>query len=76
MIHSHTIFATALTVAGLEFPADILPEAMLTLKDVPITAYATPSSHEDAEVIRPWIGDHDAILLRQHGSLTVGKNLG
>jgi len=75
VIHSHPIFATALTVVGLEFPADILPEVMLTLKDVPVTAYATPSSHEDAEVIRPWIRQHNAILLRQHGSLTVGKNL-
>ena len=75
VIHSHPIFATALTVSGLEFPADILPEVMLTLKEVPITAYATPSSREDAEVIRPWIREHDAILLRQHGSLTLGKNL-
>ncbi len=75
VIHSHPIFATALTVTGLEFPADVLPEVMLTLKDVPVTAYATPSSHEDAEVIRPWIRDHNAILLRQHGSLTAGRNL-
>ena len=74
-IHSHPIFATALTVAGLEFPADILPEVMLTIKNVPITDYATPSSHEDAEVIRPWIRDHNAVLLRQHGSLTIGRNL-
>ncbi len=75
VIHSHPIFATALTVSGLEFPADILPEVMRTLKNVPITSYASPSSHEDAEVIRPWIRNHDAIVLRQHGSLTVGKNL-
>jgi L-fuculose-phosphate aldolase len=75
VIHAHPIFATALTVSDIKFPADILPEVMLTLRDVPVTAYATPSSHEDAEVIRAWIRDHDAILLRQHGSLTVGKNL-
>ena len=75
VIHSHPIFATALTVAGLEFPADMLPEVMLTIKNVPVTDYATPSSHEDAEVIRPWIREHNAILLRQHGSLTAGRNL-
>ena len=75
VIHCHPIFATALTVAGLEFPADILPEVMLTMRSVPVTDYATPSSHENADVIRPWICDYDAILLRQHGSLTVGKNL-
>jgi L-fuculose-phosphate aldolase len=75
VIHAHPIFATALTIAGLDFPDDILPEVALTLGHVPVSAYATPSSHEDAEIIRPLIRDHDAILLRQHGSLTVGKNL-
>lgn len=75
VMHAHPIFATTLMVAGLEFPVDVLPEVLLTLGDVPITEYATPSSHEDAEVIRPFIKDHNAMLLRQHGSLTYGSNL-
>jgi L-fuculose-phosphate aldolase len=75
VIHAHPVFVTALTVAGLEFPGDVLPEVVLTLGDVPVSEYATPSSHEDAEVIRPLIREHDAVLLRQHGSLTVGKDL-
>jgi len=75
VIHAHPVYATSLTVANQTFPDDILPEVALTMGQVPITAYATPSSHQDAEAIRPLIGDHDAILLRQHGSLTVGKDL-
>ncbi|RJP50551.1 MAG: class II aldolase/adducin family protein [Anaerolineaceae bacterium] len=75
VIHAHPIFATALTVAGLDFPDDVLPEVALTLGRVPVSAYATPSSREDADVIRPLIENHNAILLRQHGSLTVGRNL-
>jgi L-fuculose-phosphate aldolase len=75
VIHAHPVFATALTVAGQDFPDDILPEVALTLGRVPVSDYATPSSREDADVIRPLIRDHNAILLRQHGSLTVGKNL-
>lgn len=75
VVHAHPIFATALTVAGLEFPVDVLPEVLLTLGDVPITAYATPSSHEDAVTIRPFVKQHNALLLCQHGSLTYGKNL-
>lgn len=75
VLHAHPIFATTLTVAGLEFPNDVLPEVLLTLGDVPVTEYATPSSHEDAEVIRPFLKTHNAMLLRQHGSLTYGKNL-
>jgi L-fuculose-phosphate aldolase len=75
VIHAHPVYATTLTVADQNFPDDLLPEVALTLKKVPITEYATPSSHQDAEVIRPLIRDHDALLLRQHGSLTVGRNL-
>ncbi|SRR5581483_6616044 len=75
VIHAHPVFATALTVAGQDFPDDILPEVALTLGKIPITAYATPSSQHDADAIRPLIRDHDAIILRQHGSLTVGRDL-
>lgn len=75
VIHAHPIFATTLTVAGLDLPIDVLPEVLLTLGEVPTTAYATPASHEDAEVIRDLIRNHNALLLRQHGSLTVGENL-
>ena len=75
VVHAHPIFATTLTVSGLEFPVDLLPEVLLTLGNVPITAYATPSSHEDAAVIRPFVKEHNALLLCQHGSLTYGKNL-
>jgi L-fuculose-phosphate aldolase len=75
VIHAHPVFATALTVAGMEFPADILPEAILLLGEVPVTAYASPSSHEEAEAIRPLISQHRAILLRQHGTLTCGIDL-
>ncbi len=75
VLHAHPIYATTLTVSGLQFPVEVLPEVLLTLGDVPITAYATPSSHEDAEVIRPFVKTHNAMLLCQHGSLTYGKHL-
>lgn len=75
VVHAHPIFATTLTVSGLDFPVDLLPEVLLTLGNVPVTAYATPSSHEDAVVIRPFVKEHNALLLCQHGSLTYGKNL-
>ena len=75
VLHAHPIFATVLTVSDISFPVDVLPEVMLALGEVPTTHYATPSSHDDADAIREFIGKHDALLLRQHGSLTVGKDL-
>lgn len=75
VVHAHPVFATTLTVAGVDFPLDVLPEVLLTLSGVPTTEYATPASHEDAVVIRPFLKTHNAMLLRQHGSLTYGKHL-
>ncbi|MEW6717404.1 MAG: class II aldolase/adducin family protein [Chloroflexota bacterium] len=75
VIHAHPPFVTALTVADIPFPHEVLPEVLLTLGEIPTTEYATPSSHENAEAIRELIRHHNAILLRQHGTLTVGKDL-
>ncbi len=75
VIHAHPVFATSLTVAGIDFPDDLLPEVILTLGRVPTTEYATPSSDEDALAVQELIKSHSAILLRQHGTLTVGKDL-
>jgi len=75
VLHAHPIFATTLTVAGFPFPNNVLPEVLLTLEKVPTTRYAMPSSHDDADAIRELIREHDALLLRQHGTLTVGTDL-
>jgi L-fuculose-phosphate aldolase len=75
VLHAHPVFATVLSVSDSPFPVDVLPEVLLTIGDVPTTRYATPSSHDDADAIRELIQNHDALLLRQHGSLTVGKDL-
>jgi ribulose-5-phosphate 4-epimerase/fuculose-1-phosphate aldolase len=34
-----------------------------------------PSTKQTAEAIRELIPHHDAIMVRQHGSITVGRNL-
>jgi len=75
VLHAHPVFATVLSVSDSPFPVDVLPEVVLTIGQVPTTRFATPSSHEDADAIRELIREHDALLLRQHGTLTVGKNL-
>lgn len=75
VIHAHPVYATALTVAGLTIPVNVFPELVLTLGEIPVTDFALPSSSEDAEAVKPFVKQHDAILLRQHGSLTLGKDL-
>jgi L-fuculose-phosphate aldolase len=75
VIHAHPAHATALTVAGIPFPVDVLPELLEGLGPVPTTAFATPSTDENAYAIREYISGHDAILIRNHGAITVGRDL-
>lgn len=75
VIHAHPAHATALTVAEIPFPQDVLPELLEGLGPVPVTGFATPSTSENAEAIRAFIAAHDAILIRNHGALTVGRDL-
>lgn len=75
VLHAHPPYATALTAVRPEIRMDILPEMVAAMGQVPITSLAMPSSEQTAEVIRELIPHHDAIMIRQHGSLTVGANL-
>ncbi len=75
VVHAHPPHATALTVVGEGLRSDFLPEVVLLLGEIPVTGLALPSSSENAVAIRHLIGDHDVILIRRHGSLTVGADL-
>ncbi len=75
VLHAHPPYATALTIAGIPFPTDILPEVLIALGEVPSAPYATPGTRSLAESIQEPIKNHNAILLSNHGSLTVGKIL-
>ena len=75
VVHAHPPIATAFTVAGVDLDQYILPEAVLTLGEVPTCAYGTPSTMEIPDSLEPYIQNHDAFLLKNHGALTVGCNL-
>ncbi|MBU0703524.1 MAG: class II aldolase/adducin family protein [Chloroflexi bacterium] len=75
VLHAHPPFATALTIAEIPFPVDLIPEVLLTLGDIPTASYGTPGTEDLARSIRDLVREHNAVLLSHHGSLTVGKTL-
>ena len=75
VLHAHPPYSTALTIAGIPFPTNIVPEIPVLLGEVASAPYATPGTQELALSISDLIKDHDSILLSNHGSLTVGKTL-
>ena len=75
VVHAHPPIATAHAVAGLSLDSYIMPEAVISLGPVPLTKYGTPSTMELADSVVEPLQTHDAVLLQNHGALTVGVDL-
>jgi len=75
VVHAHPPTATGFAVARLPLAQCVLPEVILTLGDVPLAPYATPSTPEVPASIRPQIASHNAFLLANHGTVTMGATV-
>ena len=75
VVHTHPVFATAFAMAGKTVPDCYLIETKVALKGIALAGYAAPGSLALAEQVRAVAAGNDAVLLQNHGALTVGKNL-
>ncbi len=75
VVHAHPPYATSFAVAGIPLNKCVLPEAVIVIGAVPIAPYGLPSSMEIPDRIRPFLQNSDAILLENHGALTLGTDL-
>lgn len=73
--HAHPPHGTAFAVAGLAIDQPILSEVILTLGCVPLTGYGTPSTNELTEAMRPFVKNHNALLMANHGAVAYGDDL-
>lgn len=75
VLHAHPPYCTALTIAGLPYPTDFMPEVRVMLGDVPVAPYARPGTPAVGESVRELIRTHNNVLLSHHGSVSVGRSL-
>ncbi|MFT3773059.1 MAG: class II aldolase/adducin family protein [Minicystis sp.] len=75
VVHAHPTNCIAFSLAGVSLAQCLLPEIVFTFGSIPTTAYTTPTTDEVPEEIRKWIHDFDAMILKRHGSLTVGADV-
>ncbi len=78
VVHAHPPFATALGATGYtESLSDevLLPEILLTMGRIGIVPYCTPGSADLAQKVAEAIASHNGVLLKNHGALTVGKDM-
>ncbi|MBZ0276413.1 MAG: class II aldolase/adducin family protein [Anaerolineae bacterium] len=75
VVHAHPPTAVAMTIAGYDLGKCLIPEVVVILGIVPTVPYSTPASAENRDAIQGVIGQHDALMLAYHGSLTVATTV-
>jgi L-fuculose-phosphate aldolase len=75
VVHAHPPTATGFAACGLPLDQALISEVLLSLGDVPLASYATPGTSELSHSLEPFIPDHDAVLMANHGVVTYGADL-
>ncbi len=75
VVHAHPPTATGFAVAHKDIDEYSMIETVIALGSIPVTPYGTPSTYEVPDAIAPYLAEHDALLLMNHGALTVGTDL-
>jgi L-fuculose-phosphate aldolase len=75
VVHAHPPTATGFAVAGETLPDGVLPELICQLGAVALVPYFTPGTPAAADALAPYLVDHDAFLLANHGATTVAPTL-
>lgn len=75
VVHAHPPISTGYAVANIPLDFKTLPEIIISLGRIPLADYGTPSTTELSDSISELLKCHDAILLANHGAITVGKDV-
>ncbi len=75
VVHAHPPVATAFAVAGSALDRPVLAEAVVTLGKVPLVPFDTPATADLARAVEQAILSAQALLLANHGALSVGETL-
>ncbi len=75
VIHAHPPHSTVFAAASVPLDALMLPEMLVLLGPIALVPYATPGTGELAGQLKLYLENHDAVLLENHGALTLGSSL-
>ena len=75
VIHSHSVYASALALAGQDLPAVIDEQVVGLGGGVRVAEYGMSASKDLARNAVEALGERQAVLLRNHGVVSVGRDL-
>lgn len=73
--HTHSPAATAFACCRRELDTGMLSEAAMAYGTIPCAPFAPTGTPALSQAVRPYVAGHDAVLLANHGALTLGKSL-
>ena len=74
VIHTHSAYATIAAVAALDIPPLVDEVVYKVGGSIPVADYAFPSTEELASKVVGALGEVNAVLLRNHGLVGLGRN--
>ena len=76
VIHTHSAYASVAAVAGLEVPP-VIDEMVVSIGgSIRVSKYGFPGTQDLADNVIDALGDRAAALIRNHGAVAVGGDLG
>jgi L-fuculose-phosphate aldolase len=73
--HAHSPAATAFACRRTGIDTTCLSEAHMSFGTIPCAPYARTGTTALANAVAPLVKKHDAVLMANHGAITVGKSL-
>src|SRR5467141_4780402 len=75
VVHAHPPAATGFAVAGEAIPGNLLPELIFVVGPVALVPYGMSGTPELGDQVVPYLDTNDALLLANHGAVTMGGTL-
>jgi len=75
VIHTHSVCASAVSVAGLDIPAILDDQVVFLGGEIKLAKHALVSSREQVANVLAALGDRNAVLLPNHGAVGIGRTM-
>lgn len=75
VVHAHPPMATGFAVAGEAIPGNLLPELIFVVGPVALVPFGRSGTPELGDRVVPYLEGHNALLLANHGAVTMGHTL-
>jgi L-fuculose-phosphate aldolase len=75
VIHTHPVFSSVFSITGQAIPAILDDQITYLGGEIKVADYSLPGSQELVQNVVPALGQRNAVILSNHGAVTVGRDM-